>query len=72
MAPDYGAPYHQIHRADYYAILHRLASSAPGVRIYLGVTVCDVRPDRLSRVDRASGSRLAKRSMPILSSSWAV
>jgi salicylate hydroxylase len=31
MARDHGAPYYHIHRADYHAMLHRLARAAPGV-----------------------------------------
>ena len=45
MERDYGAPYYQIHRADYHAMLHRLAVAAPGVHIRLGASVCDVQPD---------------------------
>jgi salicylate hydroxylase len=45
MARDHGAPYYHIHRADYQAMLHRLARAAPGVRIRLGTTVSDVQPD---------------------------
>jgi len=42
---DHGAPYYHIHRGDYQAMLHRLAHTAPGVRICLGATVRDVQPD---------------------------
>ena len=45
MERDHGAPYYQIHRADYHAMLHRLAATAPNVHIRLGATVCDVQPD---------------------------
>ena len=45
MARDHGAPYYHIHRADYHAMLHRLARSAPGVRIRLGAAVRSVQPD---------------------------
>jgi len=45
MARDHGAPYYHIHRADYHAMLHRLARAAPGVRICLGATVRGVQPD---------------------------
>jgi len=45
MARDHGAPYYQVHRADYHAMLHHLACTAPGVSIRLGATVCDVQPD---------------------------
>lgn len=45
MEREHGAPYYQTHRADYHAMLHRLAVSAPGVHIRLGATVCDVQPD---------------------------
>jgi salicylate hydroxylase len=45
MARDHGAPYYHIHRADYHAMLHRLARAAPGVRIRLGATVREVQPD---------------------------
>ena len=45
MALDYGAPYYQIHRADYHTLLLRLALTHPGVHIRLGATVSDVQPD---------------------------
>ncbi|KAI0052821.1 FAD/NAD-P-binding domain-containing protein [Auriscalpium vulgare] len=45
MARDYGAPYYHIHRADYHAMLLRLAQAAPGVQIRLGASVVDVQPD---------------------------
>ena len=45
MTIDYGAPYYQIHRADYHTLLLRLARAAPGVHIRLGATVSDVQPD---------------------------
>lgn len=44
MVRNHGAPYYQIHRADYHAMLHRLAVKA-GVHIRLGATVCEVQPD---------------------------
>ena len=45
MTQDHGSPYYHIHRADYHAMLLRLARAAPGVRIRLGATVRDVQPD---------------------------
>ena len=42
MARNHGAPYYQIHRADYHVMLHRLACMAPGVCTYVGATVRDV------------------------------
>ena len=45
MVRDHGAPNYQVHRADYHAMLHRLACTAPGVRICLGSAVKDVQPD---------------------------
>jgi salicylate hydroxylase len=45
MARDHGAPYYQVHRADYYTMLYHLACTAPGVHIRLGARVCDVQPD---------------------------
>lgn len=45
MAQDHGSPYYHIHRADYHALLLRLARAAPGVRIRLGAAVRDVQPD---------------------------
>ena len=45
MERDHGAPYYHIHRADYLAMLHHLANTAPGVRVCLGATVRDVQPD---------------------------
>ena len=45
MTRDHGTPYYHIHRADYHAMLHRLASTAPGVRICLGAPVRAIQPD---------------------------
>jgi salicylate hydroxylase len=45
MTLDYGAPYYQIHRADYHTLLLRLTRAAPGVHIRLGATVSDVQPN---------------------------
>jgi salicylate hydroxylase len=45
MEQDHGSPYYHIHRADYHAMLLRLARAAPGVRIRLGAAVRDVQPD---------------------------
>ena len=45
MVRDHGAPQYQIHRADCHAMLHRLACTAPGVRICLGAAVKDAQPD---------------------------
>jgi len=45
MTRDHGAPYCHIHRADYQAMLHRLAHTAPGVRICLGAPAHAVQPD---------------------------
>jgi salicylate hydroxylase len=45
MADNHGAPYYHIHRADYHAMLLRLARTAPGVRIRLGAAVRGVQPD---------------------------
>ena len=45
MARDHGAPYYHVHRADYHAMLLRLARAAPGVRIRLGAAVRAVQPD---------------------------
>lgn len=46
MAHEHGAPYYHIHRADYHAMLLRLARAAPGgVRIRLGAAVRAVQPD---------------------------
>ena len=36
---DHSAPYYQINRTDYHAMLHRLACTLPGA------TICDMRPD---------------------------
>jgi len=44
MASDHGASYYHVHRADYQAMLLRLAGAA-GVRICLRSTVRDVQPD---------------------------
>ncbi|KAI0264854.1 FAD/NAD-P-binding domain-containing protein [Gloeopeniophorella convolvens] len=45
MRAQHGAPYYHIHRADYHALLLRLARAAPGVRVRLGATVVGVQPD---------------------------
>ncbi|KAI0296726.1 FAD/NAD-P-binding domain-containing protein [Multifurca ochricompacta] len=45
MAKEHGAPYYHIHRADYHAMLLRLARTAPGVHVRLGATVKGVQPD---------------------------
>ena len=45
MMDRYGAPYYHMHRADYHAMLLRLARATPGVRIRLGAKVCEVQPD---------------------------
>ena len=45
MVEDHGSPYYHIHRGDYHAMLHRLARTAPGVRIRLNAAVRDVQPD---------------------------
>ncbi|KAI0249405.1 FAD/NAD-P-binding domain-containing protein [Lactifluus subvellereus] len=45
MVEDHGAPYYHVHRADYHAMLLRLARAAPGVRIRLGAAVRSVQPD---------------------------
>ncbi|KZV70868.1 FAD/NAD-P-binding domain-containing protein [Peniophora sp. CONT] len=45
MDEQYGAPYLHIHRADYHAMLLRLAKAAPGVTVRLGAFVRDVQPD---------------------------
>jgi len=45
MANDHGAPYYNVHRADYHAMLLRLVRAAPGVRIFLDTTVRAVQPD---------------------------
>ena len=42
MARDHGAPHYQVHRADYHAMLRRLACTVPGVRLCLRATACDV------------------------------
>lgn len=51
-------PYCQIHRADYHAMLHRLACAAPGVCTYAGATVLDAFHDAAVAGDptRASGA----------------
>ena len=45
MAHEHGSQYYHVHRADYHAMLLRLARAAPGVRIRLGAAVRDVQPD---------------------------
>ncbi|VDC03434.1 unnamed protein product [Peniophora sp. CBMAI 1063] len=45
MEDQYGAPYLHVHRADYHAMLLRLAKDAPGVTVRLGATVVDIQPD---------------------------
>jgi len=45
MVEQHGAPYYQVHRADYHAMLLRLARTAPDTHIRLGATVRGVQPD---------------------------
>ncbi|KAN0111235.1 FAD/NAD(P)-binding domain containing protein [Russula decolorans] len=45
MVEDHGSPYYHIHRGDYHAMLLRLVSAAPGVRIRINAAVRDVQPD---------------------------
>jgi len=45
MTRDHGGPYCHIHRVDYQAMLHRLARTAPDVRICLCAPVRAVQPD---------------------------
>jgi len=45
MVERHGAPYYHIHRADYHAMLLRLAQAAPDTHIRLGATVRGVQPD---------------------------
>lgn len=45
MEEQYGAPYLHVHRADYHAMLLRLAKNAPGVTVRLGANVVDIQPD---------------------------
>lgn len=45
MENEYGAPYLHVHRADYHAMLLRIATSSQNVAIRLGATVVDVQPD---------------------------
>ncbi|KAI0067398.1 FAD/NAD-P-binding domain-containing protein [Artomyces pyxidatus] len=45
MESDYGAPYYHVHRSDYHAMLLRVATSLPNVKIRLGAKVVGVQPD---------------------------
>lgn len=45
MDESYGAPYLHVHRADYHAMLLRLATSSGRVKLRLGCTVVDCNPD---------------------------
>ncbi|THH15909.1 hypothetical protein EW146_g4651 [Bondarzewia mesenterica] len=45
MDKSHGAPYFHVHRADYHAMLLRLALAASGVQLRLGATVVGVEPD---------------------------
>ena len=50
MDTSHGAPYLHVHRADYHAMLLRLARAAPNVTLRLGATVIGVDPDPASAV----------------------
>ncbi|ETW76283.1 hypothetical protein HETIRDRAFT_156655 [Heterobasidion irregulare TC 32-1] len=50
MDRSHGAPYLHVHRADYHAMLLRLARAAPNVTLRLGATVIGVDPDPASAV----------------------